>query len=155
MSNLLEGRTQVSLIAAQMLDDMQNGRSVRFGNEIEKEILVPVVEENKTKFKTWLLLIAFCVVGIYYAAEFSKNKVTGVALDAKNGKMLGDSKVVFYCLENKKQYTCNSDEKGSFCIRLPSGKYKFWVKDHGSLETSKATVDVAGECNYRVASFKK
>jgi hypothetical protein len=150
-------RTKVSVVAEQLLEDLINGKQTynrKLGSQIEKEILAPVFEENKTGLKTWLLLIAFCFVGIYYGIEYSKNKVTGFAVN-ETGDLLSDSKVVFYCVENEEQHTCKTDEKGNFNTRLPTGKYKFWVKDHGSLETSKVTVTVDGESNYRVTSFKK
>ena len=162
MSRTLEGRTAVATIAAQLLEDAERGTrsyNVKFGSEIEKEILASGVitstPERKTNFKVWVLLIAFCVVGIYYGIEYSKNKVTGFAVESKEGLLMFDSTVVFHCVENEKQYTCKTNKRGNFEIRLPSGNYKFWVKDHGSLETARVQVTVDGESNYRVTSFKK
>lgn len=157
MSKVSKGGTPVAKIAAQLLEDAKQGRrsyNVKFGSEIEKEILASI-SERKTNFKVWVLLIAFCVVGIYYGLEYSKNKVTGFAVDAKSGLLMFDSTVVFHNMENEKQYTCKTNKRGDFNIRLPSGNYKFWVKDHGSLETARVQVSVEGESNYRVTSFKK
>ena len=161
MSKTVDGRSAVAMAAAQMLEDTKYGKryNVKFGSEIEKEILASGVitstPERKNNFKAWVLLIAFCVVGIYYGIEYSKNKVTGFAVESKKGLLMVNSTVVFHCVENEKQYTCKTNRRGNFEIRLPSGNYKFWVKDHGSLETARVQVTVDGESNYKVTSFKK
>jgi hypothetical protein len=161
MSKVLEDRSPVALIAAQLLEDAEQGvrsYNVKFGSQIEKEILasgIVAAPERKTNLKAWVLLTAFCVVGIYYGLEYSKNKVTGFAVDGKSGLLMFDSTVVFHNMENAKQYMCKTNKRGNFNTRLPSGNYKFWVKDHGSLETAKVQVTVDGESNYRVTSFKK
>lgn len=154
MSKVLEGATPVAKIAAQLLEDAKQGRrsyNVKFGSEISKAS----VSKRKTNLKAYVLSIVFCVVGIYHGLEYSKNKVTGFAVSG-TGEILKNSTVVFHCVKNKKQYTCHSDEKGDFYIRLPSGKYRYWVKDHGSLETVRSTMSVSEECSgRRLTSFKK
>jgi hypothetical protein len=151
MSEVLEGGTPISLIAAQILE----GRYVRPRIEIEKEILASDISEKKSTLKTWVLLIALCIGGIYCFFEFSKHNVTGFAVESKEGLLMFNSTVVFYEVESEKQYTCKTNKRGDFHIRLPSGTYKFWVKDHGSLETARSKVTVDGESNYRITSFKK
>ena len=151
-------KTKVSIAAEQLLDDIIKGKqtySKKFGSELEKEILAPVVEENKTGLKTWILLIALCAGGVYYGIDYSKHKVTGFAVESKEGLLMINSTVVFHCVENEKQYTCKTNRRGNFEIRLPSGNYKFWVKNHGSLETARSEITVDGESNYKVTSFKK
>jgi hypothetical protein len=151
MSDVLEGRTPISLIAAQILE----GRYVRPRIEIEKEILVSDISEKKSSLKIWVLLIALCIGGIYCFFEFSKHNITGFAVESKKGLLMVNSTVVFYCVENEKQYACKTNRRGNFEIRLPSGNYKFWVKDHGSLETARPEITVDGESNYKITSFKK
>ena len=151
MSKTVEGRTPIALIAEQILE----GRYVRPRIEIEKEILVSDIDEKKSSLKIWVLLIALCIGGIYCFFEFSKNKVTGFAVESKKGLLMVNSTVVFCETESEKQYTCKTNRRGNFEIRLPSGNYKFWVKNHGSLETARSEITVDGESNYKVTSFKK
>jgi hypothetical protein len=153
-------KTKVSIAAEQLLDDIIKGKQTynkKFGSQIEKEILASDfdVPEIKINFKVWILLIALCIGGVYYITEYSKHKVTGFAVESKEGLLMLNSTVVFHNVENEKQYTCKTNRRGNFQIRLPSGNYKFWVKDHGSLETARSEITVDGESNYKVTSFKK
>ena len=157
MSETLKGRTAVAIAAEQLLDDIINGRQTyakKLGSE--KKVLTARVAapEKKTNLKAWVLLVVFCVFGTYCFLENFKNKVAGFAV-SETGELLKNSTVVFYCVENKKEYTCKTNEKGNFNTKLPTGIYKFWVKDHGRLETSKTEIGVRGESNYRITSFKK
>jgi len=157
MSNTIEGRTPVSIIADQVLKDLINGtrKYTRPKSKIENIVALDAQKKSRTNFRACILLLAFCVVVIYCGIEYCKNKVTGFAVDAKSGLLMFDSTVVFHNMENEKQYACKTNKRGNFNIRLPSGNYKFWVKDHGSLETARVQVSVEGESNYRITSFKK
>jgi hypothetical protein len=158
MSETLEGRSPVALIAEQLLEDARRGvkfgnanRGVKFGGEIGS--VAPA--ERKTNFKALMLLAALCLVGTYYAPEFFKNKVEGFAVDGKSRLLLCNSTVVFYETESERQYFCKTNKRGNFSTRLPSGNYQFWVKDHGTPETARGTVEINGERNCIVTSFAK
>ena len=159
MSNTLEGRTPVSIVAEHMLDDLMNGTQ-KYTRPKADEVKFEVQEKRGTDLKTWILFAAFCVAGLYYATELSKNKVTGFAVAAENGKSMKNSTVVFYCIESEKYYSCSTNGDGHFSTRLPSGNYRFYVKDHGKLETAKSQISVGensgynGHSNYRIVSFK-
>lgn len=148
MSETLEGRSPVALIAGQLLEDARRGvrrYDVKFGEVASAE--------RKINFKVLTLLTVLCLVGIYFAPELFKNNVKGFAVDGKSRLLLCNSTVVFHETESERQYFCKTNKRGDFHARLPSGNYKFWVKDHGSLETAKGTVEINGERNCKVTSF--
>lgn len=143
-------KTRVSLLAEQCLDDIRNGRTYKFKKKEEIEIK----KQPRNQIIPLLVLFCFLGTGIFYGFEFlTKNKVTGFAVGEDSEKLI-DSKVVFYCINSEKSYSCWTDKGSNFSTRLPNGEYKVYVEDHGSLESSRVKVTVSGDSNFRIASFK-
>jgi hypothetical protein len=147
--NATAERTKVSLLAEQCLDDIRNGRTHKFKKKEEIEIK----EKPRSQIIPLFILFCFLCTGIFYGFELTKNKVTGFAV-AKDSKKLKDSKVVFYCIKSEKSYSCWTDKDSNFSTRLPNGDYKVYVEDHGSLESSKVEINVSGDSNFRITSYK-
>ena len=150
--NATAEKTRVSLLAEQCLDDIRNGRTYKFK---KKEEIIEVKEKPRSQIIPLLVLFCFLGVSGFYTIEFlTKNKVTGFVVSGNNSQKLKDSKVVFYCINSEKSYSCWTGEDSCFSTRLPNGEYKVYVEDHGTLDSSKVKISVTGESNFRIASFK-
>jgi len=144
-------RTKVSLYIDQYLDDIKNGRGYKYK---KKEPVIEIKEKPRSQIILLLVLFCFLGTGIFHGFEFlTKNKVTGFAVE-KDSKKLINSKVIFYCINSEKSYSCWTDKDSNFSTRLPNGDYKVYVEDHGSLDSSKVKVSISGDSNFRITSFK-
>ena len=158
LSNCLGGnmnttieRTKISLIAEQYLEDIRNGREYKYE---KKEKIIEIKEKPRSQIIPILFLFCFLAYAGFCGFEsLTKNKVTGFALSEEGGK-LKNSNVVFYCIKSEKSYSCWTDKDSRFSARLPNGEYKVYVKDHGTLDSSKIKVSVTGDSSFRITSFK-
>lgn len=147
----IAGRTKVATIAGQYIDDIKHGRHYKYEVKSKFQNVEPPAKYNKIKkyFVVFFLLIGISVCFM----EFTKHKVTGFAVSETNEK-LKNSNVIFYCTKSEKSYSCKTDNKGDFSTRLPTGEYRVYVKEHGSLDSSKIKVLVECESNFKITSFK-